>query len=72
MEFDWDRPMTLSARARRALAFMRDAMERFGEHGQPLWPTVPSSFYGAFLEGRLGAISALVISYDASVHDRER
>ena len=68
MEFDWDRPMTLSARARRALAFMRDAMERFGDYGQPLWPTVPSSFYGAFLEGRLGAISALVISYDASVH----
>jgi hypothetical protein len=67
-DFKWDQPMQLSARARRALAFMREAMERFGNAGQPLWPTVPSSFYSAFLEGRLGGVHALVITYDASVH----
>jgi len=67
-EFKWDHPMQLSARARRALAFLREAMDRFGDAGQPLWPTVPSSFYNAFLEGRRGEVRALVITYDASVH----
>ena len=67
-QFDWDRRVSLSARAMRALAYAQEALVRFGESGQPLWPVVASSLYGAFLTRRLGPIRALVISYDASVH----
>jgi hypothetical protein len=67
-QFDWDRPTTLSPRAMCALAYAKEALERHGESGQPLWPVVPSSLYGAFLTQRLGPIRVLVISYDASVH----
>ena len=67
-EFDWDQEMTVSSRVRRALAFARAAMDRFGTAGQPLWPIVPSSLYGAFVERRLGPIKVLLITYDASVH----
>ncbi len=46
-EFDWDRKLWVSERARRALEFMRTVMEKYGNVGQPLWPLVPSSLYGA-------------------------
>ena len=49
MEFDWDQELRVTARAREALEFMRVALERYGAVGQPLWPVVPSSLYGAFL-----------------------
>ena len=67
-EFEWDRPMLVSTRARRALDFALEAVERFGATGQPIWPAEPSSFYGAFLRQDLGPVAALVVSYDASVH----
>jgi hypothetical protein len=67
-DFDWDQQRVLSARARRALSFAVEAATRFGESGQPIWPAVASSLYGAFLDRRLGPIRVLVISYDASVH----
>ena len=51
-----------------ALAYAKEALERHGSSGQPLWPVVPSSLYGAFITQRLGSIRVLVISYDASVH----
>jgi hypothetical protein len=50
-EFDWDRELRVSERARRAVEFMRTAMDKYGNVGQPLWPVVPSSLYGAFLAG---------------------
>ena len=68
MPFAWDQDMLLSARARRALEFMEEAMTRCGNEGQPIWPAVPSSFYRAFQEERLGSVRALIITYDASVH----
>ncbi len=43
LEFDWDQELRVSERARRALEFMRTAMEKYGDVGQPLWPVVPSS-----------------------------
>ena len=67
-EFEWDRPIPVSARAQRALDFALEAIERFGDEGQPIWPAEPSSFYGAFLRQDLGTVEALVISYDASTH----
>ena len=67
-EFEWDRPMLVSTRARQALDFALEAAERFGATGQPIWPAEPSSFYGAFLRQDLGPVAALVVSYDASVH----
>ena len=36
LEFDWDRKVWMSERARTALEFMRIAMERYGDAGQPL------------------------------------
>ena len=51
MEFDWDQELRVTARAREALEFMRVVLERYGAVGQPLWPVVPSSLYGAFLAG---------------------
>jgi len=51
LEFDWDMKVRMSERARTALEFMHIAMERYGDAGQPLWPVVPSSLYGAFLAG---------------------
>jgi hypothetical protein len=35
--------------------------------GQPLWPVVPSSLYGAFLAGEAREVRILVITFDASV-----
>ena len=67
-DFDWDAPRSLSARARRALDYAKEALDRFGESGQPLWPVVPSSLFCAFMERRLASIRVLLISYDASVH----
>ena len=68
MTFAWDREIALSDRARRALAFIEEAMSRYGDHGQPIWPAVPSSFFRAFQARQLGPVRALVITYDASVH----
>mmetsp|Transcript_41415 Transcript_41415/g.86539 ORF Transcript_41415/g.86539 Transcript_41415/m.86539 type:complete len:453 (-) Transcript_41415:58-1416(-) len=67
-EFDWDRELRVSERARRALELMRTAMEKYGNVGQPLWPVVPSSLYGAFLAGEERDACILVITFDASVH----
>ena len=36
LEFDWDMKVRMSERARTALEFMRIAMERYGDAGQPL------------------------------------
>ena len=49
------------------LDFIRRCLEKFGTAGQPLWPVVASSLYGAFLDGRLAGVRVLVITYDASV-----
>jgi hypothetical protein len=57
----------MSERARTALEFMRTAMERYGDAGQPLWPVVPSSLYGAFLAGEAKEARILIITFDASV-----
>jgi hypothetical protein len=42
-------------------------VERYGGAGQPLWPVVPSSLYGAFLAGEARDARILVITFDASV-----
>ena len=42
-------------------------MERYGDAGQPLWPVVPSSLYGAFLAGEAKEARILIITFDASV-----
>ena len=68
MEFDWDQEVQVSARAREALEFMRVALERYCAVGQPLWPVVPSSLYGAFLAWEETDTLVLVITFDASVH----
>jgi hypothetical protein len=57
----------MSERARTALEFMRIAMERYGDAGQPLWPVVPRSLYGAFLDGEATEARILVITFDAIV-----
>jgi hypothetical protein len=67
LEFDWDMKVRMSERARTALEFMRTAMERYRDAGQPLWPVVPSSLYGAFLAGEAKEARILVITFDASV-----
>jgi hypothetical protein len=41
LEFDCDMEVRMSERARAALEFMRTAVERYGDAGQPLWPVVP-------------------------------
>ena len=66
-EFDWDKSIPLSGRASRALAYLKEAMDRHGSAGQPLWPIITSSFYGAFLAGDLSGCKPLVITYDASI-----
>ncbi len=68
VEFDWDQELRVSERARRALEFMRTAMEKYGDVGQPLWPVLPSSLYWAFLAGEERDARILVITFDASVH----
>ncbi len=67
LEFDWDMEVRMSERARAALEFIRTAVERYGDAGQPLWPVVPSSLYGAFLAGEAKEARILVITFDASV-----
>ena len=68
VDFDWDKLVSVSGRAKAALDFMRQAMESYSADGQPIWPLVPSSVYGAFLSGRLRWLRILVITYDASIH----
>ena len=68
LEFDWDKELTMSDRAMRALDFMRVAMEKYSARGQPIWPVVPSSLYGAFLAGEDQGLRLLLITFDASVH----
>ena len=68
LDFDCDRETLVSERARRALEFMRLAMEEYGAYGQPTWPAVPSSLHGAFLAGEDLGMRILVIPFDASVH----
>jgi hypothetical protein len=67
MAFDWDEPIVVTARARVALDYLRSAIDQFGTMGQPLWPIIPSSFYGAFLAGDAGEAKPLIITYDASL-----
>jgi hypothetical protein len=67
LEFDWDMKVRISERACTALEFMRTAMERYCDAGQPLWPVVPSSMYGAFLAGEAREARILVVTFDASV-----
>jgi hypothetical protein len=67
LEFDWDMEVRMSERARTALEFMRTAVERYGGAGQPLWPVVPSSLYGAFLAGEAREALILVITFNASL-----
>jgi hypothetical protein len=67
MEFDWERRIAVSARTRQALQFALEVLRDQGRAGQPLWPTVASSFHGAFLRGDIEAARPLVITYDASV-----
>ena len=67
LEFDWDMEVRMSERARTALEFMRTAVERYGGAGQPLWPVVPSSLYGAFLAGKAREALILVITFNASL-----
>ena len=67
LEFDWDREIPLSERARRALEFVRKAMEQYISGGQPIWPVVPSSLYGAFLAEEDPDLNLLMITFDASV-----
>ena len=42
-EFDWDRELPVSDRARQALEFMSVAMEKYGNAYRPLRPVAPSS-----------------------------
>jgi hypothetical protein len=49
MLLDWDRPCAITTRACMKLDLIPLALERYGTAGQPMWPLVPSSFYGAFL-----------------------
>ena len=68
MEFDWDQGLRVSARTREALEFMSVTLERYHTVGQPLWPVVPSSLYGAFLAREETNARVLVNTFDASVH----
>ncbi len=68
-DFDWDRELRVSERARQALEFfLRVAMDKYGNAGQLLWPVVPSSLYGAFMAGEERDARILVFTFDASVH----
>ncbi len=67
--FDYDRELRVSERARRALDFMRKAVEKYGHSCQPLWPVVPSLLYGAFLAGEECDAHVLVITFDATATD---
>jgi hypothetical protein len=68
LEFDWDMEVRMSERARTALEFMRTAVERYGDAGQPLWPVV-SSLYGAFLAGEARDARILVITFVSMASD---
>ena len=49
--FEWDRQSPLSDRTRAALRLMVRAIDDLGTIGQPIWPLLPPSAYGAFLQG---------------------
>jgi hypothetical protein len=64
---EYDMEVLMSERAHTVLEFMRAAVERYGDAGQPLWPVVPSLLYGAFLAGEVRDARILVIMFDTSV-----
>ena len=49
--FDWDTPLPLSARTKAALRLMLHTATELGSLGQPIWPLLPSTAHGAFLQG---------------------
>lgn len=49
--FDWDTAVPLSARTKAALRLMLHTVSELGTLGQPIWPLLPSSAHGAFLQG---------------------
>lgn len=67
-DFDWDQDIPVSHRAKVALCHMRMIMDTYGTVGQPIWPVVASSLYGAFMSGDVMDVRVLVITFDASVH----
>lgn len=48
MEFEWDRSIPVSTRARLALDFIRVGLDRFGRSGQPIGPWSPAPSTDAF------------------------
>jgi hypothetical protein len=51
-DFDWEAPLHLSPRTRAALRLMLRAVSELGSCGQPIWPLLPPSAYGLFLQGQ--------------------
>jgi hypothetical protein len=49
-DFDWDASLSISTRTRAAISCMQLTLRRAGTAVQPLWPSSPSSLYGAFRE----------------------
>ena len=74
--FEWDRqlgPPLPAPLARRAIYFGLTAIKYCAARGQPIWPAVPSSLFGAFLDelavwGVPGRSNVLVMTFDASVY----
>jgi hypothetical protein len=56
-DFDWDRELLVSERARQALECMRAAMEKYGNAGQPLWPGYRARSMVRFWQARSGTLA---------------
>jgi hypothetical protein len=67
-DFDWDRPLLVSTRARATLRLLLRTLDEFGTVGRPMWPDLPCSVFGAFCTGslRLAPSSPLILLSHAS------
>ena len=72
LEFQWDRELVVSDRAKRALRFLQSAIDGYSALGQPIWPVVPSSLYAAFCQNRLGNLRVLVVRHSSFTSIRRK
>jgi len=63
LQFNWDQVVIVTSRAALACDLSMAAMWSLRQHDGPLWPLVPSSVYGGFLEGSTWNSSELTAAF---------
>ena len=64
-EFDWDLDYQVTSHMVALGSEMMEIIRRFAPRGKELWPLVPSTLYGRFLQKRCLGYRLFVLTWDA-------